>query len=126
MSGVKSGGASGVSTRSTNKAIRGGEVIETDQRGDTSGTCQGSTVLHWVRTNRCGTARRRHGRGKSRKCRKKRKLTEAAEQLVAAGGHHLVDAEGLAGLELRPVDEGFIDEVVGAGSVNEEEYDESD
>ncbi len=57
---------------------------------------------------------------------KKRKLTEAVEQLVAEGGHHLVDAEGMAGLELRPVDEGVIDEMVGAGIVNEEEYDESD
>ncbi len=35
----------------------------------------------------------------------------------------MVDAEGMAGLELRPVDEG-IDEMVGAGIVNEEEYDE--
>src|SRR5688572_24739821 len=69
MSAVKSGSASGVWTRSTNKAINGGEVIETDQSGDTSGTCQGSTVLYWVRINRCGTARHRHGRGRSRKCR---------------------------------------------------------
>jgi hypothetical protein len=57
---------------------------------------------------------------------KKRKLTEAVEQLIAEGGHHLVDAEGMAGLELRPVDEGVIDEMVGAGIVNEEDYDESD
>jgi hypothetical protein len=52
---------------------------------------------------------------------KKRKLTEAVEQLVAEGGHHLVDAEGTAGLELRPVDDGVIDEMVGAGIVDEEE-----
>jgi hypothetical protein len=57
---------------------------------------------------------------------KKRKLTEAVEQLVAEGGHHLVDAEGMAGLELRPVDDGVIDEMVGAGMVDEEEFDESD
>jgi hypothetical protein len=56
---------------------------------------------------------------------KKRKLTEAVEQLVAEGGHHLVDAEGMAGLELRPVDEGFVDEMVGAGIVNERDYDDS-
>jgi hypothetical protein len=52
---------------------------------------------------------------------KKRKLTEAVEQLVAEGGHHLVDAEGLAGLDSGV---GWI--VVGAGIVNEEDYDESD
>jgi hypothetical protein len=57
---------------------------------------------------------------------KKRKLTEAVEQLVAEGGHHLVDAEGMAGLELRPVDDGVIDEMVGAGIVNDEDFDESD
>jgi hypothetical protein len=48
------------------------------------------------------------------------------EQLVAEGGHHLVDAEGMAGLELRPVDDGVIDEMVGAGIVDEEGFDESD
>ncbi len=52
---------------------------------------------------------------------KNRKLTEAVEQLVAEGGHHLVDAEGMAGLELRPVDEGVVDEMVVAGIVNEKE-----
>ncbi len=57
---------------------------------------------------------------------KKRKLTEAVEQLVAEGGHHLVDAEGMAGLELRPVDEGIVDEMVGAGIVAEADYEESD
>ncbi len=57
---------------------------------------------------------------------KKRKLTEAVEQLVAEGGHHLVDAEGMAGLELRPVDEGVIDEMVEVGIVNEKDYDESE
>jgi hypothetical protein len=46
---------------------------------------------------------------------KKRKLTEAVEQLVDEGGHHLVDAEGMAGLELRPVNEGMIDEMLEAG-----------
>jgi hypothetical protein len=56
---------------------------------------------------------------------KKRKLTEAVEQLLAEGGHHLVGAEGMAGLELRPVDDGMIDEAVAAGIVNEEEFEES-
>jgi len=65
------------------------------------------------------------GTGSSRGSQK-RKLTEAVEQLVAEGGHHLVDAEGMAGLELRPVDDGVIDELVGAGMVNDEEFDESD
>ncbi len=57
---------------------------------------------------------------------KKRKLTEAVEGLVAEGGHHLVDAEGMAGLELRPVDEGIIDEMVGAGIVDEADFDEDE
>ena len=57
---------------------------------------------------------------------KKRKLTEAVEQLLAEGGHHLADAEGIAGLELRPVDDGVVDEMVGAGLVDEDKFDESD
>jgi hypothetical protein len=55
---------------------------------------------------------------------KKRKLTEAVEQLVVKEGHHLVDAEGMAGLELRPVDEGFVDEMVQAGIVEPEKIDD--
>lgn len=39
------------------------------------------------------------------------------EKLVDEGGHHLVDAEGMAGLELRPVNDGMIDEVLEAGRV---------
>lgn len=50
---------------------------------------------------------------------KKRKLTEAVEKLVDEGGHHLVDAEGMAGLELRPVNDGMIDEAVEAGLVED-------
>ena len=50
---------------------------------------------------------------------KKRKLTEAVEKLVDEGGHHLVDAEGMAGLELRPVNDGMIDEVLEAGLVED-------
>jgi len=53
---------------------------------------------------------------------KKRKLTEAAEQLVGNGGHHLVDAEGMAGLEVRPVDDAMIDEMVGAGLLDAAAY----
>lgn len=45
---------------------------------------------------------------------------------MADGGHHLVDAEGMAGLELRPVDEGIIDEMVGAGIVDEADFDEDE
>ena len=46
-------------------------------------------------------------------------MTEAVEQLVDEGGHHLVDAEGMAGLELRPVNDGMIDEVLQAGLVED-------
>jgi hypothetical protein len=48
---------------------------------------------------------------------KKHKLMEAVEKLVDEGGHHLVDAEGMAGLELCPVNDGMIDKVLEAGLV---------
>ena len=57
---------------------------------------------------------------------KKRKLTEAVEKLVDEGGHHLVDAEGMAGLELRPVNDGMIDEVLEAGLVADFHVGEND
>ena len=57
---------------------------------------------------------------------KKRKLTEAVEKLVDEGGHHLVDAEGMAGLELRPVNDGMIDEVLEAGLVVDVSVGEND
>jgi hypothetical protein len=57
---------------------------------------------------------------------KKRKLTEAVEKLVDEGGHHLVDAEGMAGLELRPVNDGMIDEVLEAGLVADVSVGEND
>jgi PHD-finger len=57
---------------------------------------------------------------------KKRKLTEAVEKLVDEGGHHLVDAEGMAGLELRPVNDGMIDEVLEAGLVADVNIGEND
>ena len=46
-------------------------------------------------------------------------MTEAVEKLIDEGGHHLVDAEGMAGLELRPVNDGMIDEVLQAGLVED-------
>lgn len=49
---------------------------------------------------------------------KKRKLKEAVQELVDKEGHHMVDAEGMAGLELRAVDDGLVDEMVGAGMVD--------
>jgi hypothetical protein len=63
---------------------------------------------------------------KSRKSRdglqsKKKKLTDAVEKLVEEGGHHLVDAVGMAGLDVRAVDEAMIDEMLGAGLAEEDE-----
>ena len=55
---------------------------------------------------------------------KKRKLQEAVEELVDQKGHHLVDAEGMAGLELRAVDDGLVDEMVGAGMVHPDDMDD--
>lgn len=57
---------------------------------------------------------------------KKRKLTEAVENLVDKGGHHLVDTEGIAGLEPRPVDDGMIDEALQAGLVADISVSESE
>ncbi len=52
---------------------------------------------------------------------KKKKLKDAVEKLVDEGGHHLVDAVGMAGLELRGVDDALVDELVGANIVDPEE-----
>jgi hypothetical protein len=57
---------------------------------------------------------------------KKRKLTEAAEQILVQEGHHLTDAEGMAGLEARAVDDGLVDELVGAGLIDLEDINDSD
>ena len=57
---------------------------------------------------------------------KKRKLKEAAEQLVDEGGHHMVDAEGMAGLQLRAADDGLVDEFIGSGEIDPEAIDNSD
>jgi hypothetical protein len=109
------------------KAARTADVISRNEEAPRD------QVLNWVRTptaaQRATNAGRKSGRcaGIGPSCgSQKTKLTEDVEQLVAERGHHLVDAEGMAGLELRPVDEGFVDEMVGSGIVNEEEYDESD
>lgn len=48
----------------------------------------------------------------------KKKLTEDVEEFVESGGHHLVDAVGMAGLEARPVDDGLVDEMLAAGYVH--------
>lgn len=57
---------------------------------------------------------------------KKRKLKEEVERLVDEGGHHVVDAEGMAGLELRAVDDGLVDEMVVAGIVDPDAFDDED
>ena len=57
---------------------------------------------------------------------KKRRLKEAVEKLVSEKGHHLVDAEGMAGLELRAVDEGLVDEMVAAGLVEVDDTDDEE
>lgn len=57
---------------------------------------------------------------------KKRKLRDAVEQLIDEGGHHVVDAEGMAGLELRQADDGLVDEFVGAGAVDPDKMSDDD
>lgn len=49
---------------------------------------------------------------------KKRKLRVAVQELVDGGGHHMADAEGADGLEPRAVDDGLVDEIVGAGLID--------
>jgi hypothetical protein len=57
---------------------------------------------------------------------KKRKLTEAVEQLLVQDGHHLTDAEGMAGLEARAVDDALIDEMLEAELIHHEGDSDSD
>lgn len=57
---------------------------------------------------------------------KKRKLTDAVELLVAGGGHHVYDAEGMAGLVARPVDPQMVDEAIHSGLVNEKDCEGDD
>jgi hypothetical protein len=52
------------------------------------------------------------GIGETSGNQKKKMLTEAVEKLVEEEGHHSVDAEGMVGLESRPVTEAMIDEVM--------------
>lgn len=58
-----------------------------------------------------------------RKAVKKRKLEVVVQGLADQGGHHVVDAEGLGGLELRPTDDILIDDYIGAGEVDPEDLD---
>jgi hypothetical protein len=57
---------------------------------------------------------------------KKRKLTEAVEQLMVQDGHHLTDAEGMAGLKARAVDDALVDEMLEAGLIDHEGDGDSD
>lgn len=57
---------------------------------------------------------------------KKRKLKDAVEKLIDEGGHHVVDAEGMAGLELRPADEGLVDDFVATGRVDPDAISDSE
>lgn len=49
---------------------------------------------------------------------RKKRLKEAVEKLVDEGGHHLVDAEGMAGLDVRAVDEAMVEDFIDRGLVN--------
>lgn len=57
---------------------------------------------------------------------KKKKLVDAVERLVDEGGHHSVDAEGMAGLEARSVDDGLVDEMIEAGLIDPAAMDENE
>jgi hypothetical protein len=57
---------------------------------------------------------------------KKRKLKEAVHVLVDEGGHRVMDEEGMAGLEVRGVDDGLVDEMVGAGLVDPDQMSDED
>jgi hypothetical protein len=59
-----------------------------------------------------------------RKAVKRRKLEEAAQSLVDAGGHHLADMEGMNGLDGRPVTDELVDELIQNGNIDPEEWSE--
>ena len=46
--------------------------------------------------------------------------------MVDDGGHHVVDAEGMAGLEPRAVDDGLLDAIIGADLVDPDEFDDDE
>lgn len=52
---------------------------------------------------------------------KKRKLEEAAQSIVDAGGHHTVDTQGMSGLSARPVTDELVDELIQMGEVDPEQ-----
>lgn len=70
----------------------------------------------------------RGGEGIRPTCR--HQITEAERVRGTAwstrGGHHVVDAEGMAGLQLRAVDGGLVDEFVGAGAADPDAMDDED
>jgi hypothetical protein len=57
-----------------------------------------------------------------RKAVKKRKLEEAAQNIVDAGGHHTVDMQGMNGLSARPVTDELVDELIQIGDVDPEQF----
>ena len=119
----------GARTRLTTKGSRDGEPVERRQSCATTRTLQGTRAVRRVEIRQNPTLRLKIGMVKlikSRKSRdglqsKKKKLTDAVEKLVEEGGHHLVDAVGMAGLDVRAVDEAMIDEMLGAGLAEEDE-----
>ncbi len=102
-------GSASAWTRLTNKAFSVGGRVVKNRNGDTNETCPrlSGAVLGGNPPQRYSAPPSWEGKVAQveelarRAAVKKRKLTEAVEQLVAEGGHHLVDAEGMAGLELR-------------------------
>ena len=59
-----------------------------------------------------------------RKAIKKRKLEEAAQNIVDGGGHHTVDMQGISGLSARPVTDELVDELIQIGEVDLEQISE--
>ena len=55
---------------------------------------------------------------------KKRKLEEAAQNIVDGGGHHTVDMQGISGLSARPVTDELVDELIQIGEVDPEQISE--
>jgi hypothetical protein len=123
---MPTGSAIGARTASTRKAINDGKVDEKSEEKTSQGHSEAERRYFG------GNSKARYSAPPSwdgkveqvkelarRVAIKKRKLTEAVEKLVDEGGHHLIDAEGMAGLELRPVNDGMIDEVLQAGLVED-------
>jgi hypothetical protein len=68
-----------------------------------------------------GESERNQGNLQTKSNQKKRKLEEAAQNIVDGGGHHTVDMQGISGLSARAVTDELVDELIQIGEVDPEQ-----